>query len=84
MATSDARKNLAERNQILRQEYTRLKEKKQDLDEHIVTIDRRLKQMTALKASLANELRKAEEEAKITRNKKIAYIGFLREDITRL
>ena len=40
--------------------------------------------MTALKASLANELRKAEEEAKITRNKKIAYIGFLREDITRL
>ena len=49
-----------------------------------MTIERRLKQMTALKASLANELRKAEEEAKITRNKKIAYIGFLREDITRL
>ena len=61
MATSDARKTLAERNQILRQEYGRLKEKKEDLDEHITTIDRRLKQMTALKASLSNELRKAEE-----------------------
>ena len=39
MATSDARKTLAERNQILRQEYGRLKEKKEDLDEHITTID---------------------------------------------
>jgi ribosomal 50S subunit-associated protein YjgA (DUF615 family) len=55
-----------------------------DLEEHLTTLERRLKQMIALKESLLKELRRAEDEAKISRNKKVAYIGFLREEIMSL
>ena len=55
-----------------------------DLEEHLTTLERRLKQMIALKESLLKELRRAEDEAKISRNKKVAYIGFLREEIMML
>lgn len=84
MSTAEGRKQLSERNQILRAEYNKLKERKDDLDEHVSTLERRIKQMEALKLSLSTELRRAEDQAKITRNKKVAYIGFLREDLIRL
>ena len=61
MSTAEGRKQLSERNQILRAEYNKLKERKDDLDEHVSTLERRIKQMEALKLSLSTELRRAED-----------------------
>lgn len=45
---------------------------------------RRAKQMETLKATLRVDLQRAESDATVHKNKKIAYIGFLSEEIKKL
>ena len=77
MATVEVRKSMAGKNKSLREDHLRLTTLKEDLTAHLVTLLRRSKQMENLKISLRKDLQKAEDQARVHTNKKIAYIGLL-------